>query len=203
MDSGDPDRPVTDGDLLNAIILTLYSTDNWPLLSGAISALRSGDGSQVKFLADYALERDEDGHYEPGDGAQVAINCLDHPSDEEIDYDEVTAEAAELEDISPLFGPALGYGEVACAKFPIKTDFGPRAIEAPEAPTMVVIGTTGAQLPVRMVEAMVDQLWTRCCSPGTAKATPPTAMAPAPTRPWTSNSSTVSCLRTVCAAEGG
>src|SRR5690625_4665660 len=41
MDSGDPDRPVTDGDLLNAIILTLYSTDNWPLLSGAISALRS------------------------------------------------------------------------------------------------------------------------------------------------------------------
>src|SRR5699024_8138902 len=143
MDSGDPARPVTDGDLLNAIILTLYSTDNWPLLSGAISALRSGDGSQVKFLSDYALERDEDGHYEPGDGAQVAINCLDHPSDEEIDYDEVTAEAAELEDISPLFGPALGYGEVACAKFPIKTDFGPRAIEAPEAPTMVVIGTTG------------------------------------------------------------
>jgi len=159
MDSGDPDRPVTDGDLLNAIILTLYSTDNWPLLSGAISALRSGDGSQVKFLSDYALERDEDGHYEPGDGAQVAINCLDHPSDEEIDYDEVTAEAAELEDISPLFGPALGYGEVACAKFPIKTDFGPRAIEAPEAPTMVVIGTTGdPATPYEWSEAMVDQL---------------------------------------------
>lgn len=158
VDSGDPDRPVTEVDLMNAIVISLYATENWPLLTSGISALHGGEGSQVKFLSDFAIERDEDGRYAPGDGASLAINCLDLPTDE-VDREEAEAEAEGFEGISALFGPAFAYTDVGCAAFPITTDVGPQAIAAPQAPTMVVIGTTGdPATPYEWSEAMVSQL---------------------------------------------
>lgn len=157
VESGDPDRPVTDGDLLNAIVLSLYSTENWGLLSSAISAMLAGDGGQVKFLADFAIERDEDGHYKPSDGAMFAINCLDLPG--HLDKDATRAQAEEFVELSPLFGASMAYGSVGCAGFPIESGGGPRLIAAPEAPPMVVVGTTGdPATPYEWSTAMAEQL---------------------------------------------
>ena len=159
LDSEDPERPTTDADLMNTIIISLYSTENWGFLSAAVSDLYAGDGALTKRLSDFALEREEDGTYAPGDGAMLAINCLDLPEEGELDRDRLRAEAAKYEEISPLFGSALGYSDIGCATFPIKTDFGPRAIAAPDAPTMVVIGTTGdPATPYEWSEAMAGQL---------------------------------------------
>lgn len=159
VDSGDPDRPATEIDLMNAITLTLYATDNWPLLASALTSIRSGDGYEVKFLSDYALERDEDGHYKPGDGAMTAITCLDDPVTTVPDQEALLAEAEEFEEISPLFGGAFAFGDIACALFPIKPAVDPGPVAAPDAPTMVVIGTTGdPATPYEWSEAMVSQL---------------------------------------------
>lgn len=157
--TGDPDRPATNLDLMNAIVLSLYSTDNWPLLTSALGAIQRGDGGQVKFLSDFAIERDADGRYPPSDGAMLAINCLDHPHPADFDYEELLAEAEEFEEISPLFGSTVSFHEVACATFPIKSEHGPRAIAAPQAPTMLVIGITGdPATPYAWAEAMAAQL---------------------------------------------
>src|SRR5690625_4772431 len=157
--SGDPDRPVTEADLLNAIVVSLYSTDNWMLLTSALTALQQGDGGQVKFLSDFAIERDPAGQYPPSDGAALAINCLDMPHTDPLDLPALLQEAEEYEEISPLFGQVLGFGQVACSRFPIKTQFGPHAASAPEAPTVVVIGVTGdPATPYDWSLAMAEQL---------------------------------------------
>lgn len=158
-ETADPDRPVTEVDLLNTIVLSLYSTMSWQWLSTAIGDLQQDDGTMVRFLSDYAMERKEDGTYAPGDGAMAAIDCLDRPMRDEPDWQELRALEQEYEELSPIFGPSIAYAEVGCWAFPIKTDYGPRALSATGAPTMVVIGTTGdPATPYEWSKAMVEQL---------------------------------------------
>ncbi|TDE94277.1 alpha/beta hydrolase [Occultella glacieicola] len=155
--SGDPDRPANDADLMNSIIVSLYNPASWPTLSSAIAALQDGDGSQVRFLSDYALDRDEDGNYPEDQGAFRAIDCLDYPV--EVDRDAMRAEAEELTEISRLFGPYNGYGEVGCGTMPVQSTAVREPIAAEGTPPILVIGTTrDPATPYEWAESMADQL---------------------------------------------
>src|SRR5699024_535281 len=78
--SGEPDRPATESDLMNAIVIALYSPQSWQVLTSALTALiQDDDGSQVRYLADFAMERDDNGEYPEDEGAFRLIDCSDYP----------------------------------------------------------------------------------------------------------------------------
>ncbi|UFU03417.1 alpha/beta hydrolase [Ruania suaedae] len=155
--SGDPERPATDADLFNAITVTMYSPASWPSLTSAVETLLDDDGSQVRFLSDYALEREDDGTYPEDQGAFRAIDCLDYPV--ELDRQASLGHAEANEEISELFGQALSYGEVGCATMPVGSDAVREEIAAPGTPPIVVIGTTGdPATPYEWAQSLADQL---------------------------------------------
>ncbi|SEE91581.1 alpha/beta hydrolase [Ruania alba] len=157
VESGEPDRPVTDSDLMNAIIVALYSASSWPTLTSAITALNDGDGSQVRFLSDFAMEREDDGTYPADQGAFRAIDCLDYPV--QLDREASMANAEANTENSELFGESLSYGEVGCATMPVSSDAEREEIHAPGTPPIVVIGTTrDPATPYEWAESLADQL---------------------------------------------
>ncbi|UFU07154.1 alpha/beta hydrolase [Ruania halotolerans] len=157
VESGDPDRPATDSDLLNAITVALYSPASWPSLTSAVGALNEGDGSQVRFLSDFAMEREDDGSYPEDQGAFRAIDCLDYQV--ELNREESLANAEANTEISELFGEPLSYGEVACATMPVTSDAQRDEIHAPGTPPIVVIGTTrDPATPYEWAESLAEQL---------------------------------------------
>jgi pimeloyl-ACP methyl ester carboxylesterase len=158
VDVGDPDRPVTDSDLINAIIISMYGTDWWPTLSESIAMyLDDGDASQIRLMSDIAADLDEDGNYPLDEGAYTLINCLDYPVT--LDRAAITADAEELEEQNDLFGPYFGYGEVSCATLPFQSTADRQPIAAEGVPPIVVIGTTrDPATPYEWAESMADQL---------------------------------------------
>ena len=157
VDSGDPERPVTDSDLYNAIVIALYSPSSWQVLTSAIAALMQDDGSQVRFLADYAMERDDNGQYPEDEGAFRLIDCSDYPV--ELDRAHSRELAEENAEISELFGEAFSYGEVACSAMPVSSDAVREPIHAEGTPPIVVIGTTrDPATPHEWAESLAEQL---------------------------------------------
>lgn len=156
--TSDPERDVTDIELMNAMAVALYRTDFWPALTEALTLLLdSDDGSVVLSMSDVAIQRDEDGEYPPDQGAFAAINCLDFPA--ELDRDRITAHAESLEDISDVFGPYFGYGEAACATRPFDAVGEREPIAAEGAAPILVIGTTrDPATPVEWAESLAEQL---------------------------------------------
>ncbi len=156
--SGDPERPVTDSDLYNAIVIALYSPDSWPVLTSAMAALiNNDDGAQIRFLADVAMERDDNGEYPEDEGAFRLIDCSDYPV--ELDQQRSRELAEENAEISELFGEAFSYGEVGCAAMPITSDAVREPIHAEGTPPIVVIGTTrDPATPYDWAESLAEQL---------------------------------------------
>lgn len=155
----DPDRRVTDSDLISAIIISMYGPSwGWPTLSEAMSAyLDDGDTSQIELLADYAADLDDDGNYPLDEGAFQLIDCLDYPVT--LDRDAITANADALTEANDLFGPYFGYGEVGCATLPFQSTATREPIAAPGTDPIVVIGTTrDPATPYEWAESLADQL---------------------------------------------
>lgn len=157
-DTGDPDRPATDSDLIDAIIISLYSTQSWPILTQALDSLISqGDAGTIKWLADYSLQRESDGSYPNDQGAFTAINCLDFPVDGSRAA--VQAAAVKMEKDSPMFGPYVAYGQVSCATWPFPSSVTRQPIAATGAPPIVVIGTErDPATPYEWAESLASEL---------------------------------------------
>ncbi len=79
LDTGDPERPLTQSLMFTGIAQGLYAQQLWPMLTTGISQATSGDGTGLLTLADAYLERTEDGHYGQTLAANPAIFCLDVP----------------------------------------------------------------------------------------------------------------------------
>lgn len=156
--SGDPDRPVTQSDLLNAIVIALYSPQNWPVLTSALQALiNHNDAGQIRFLSDFANERDQDGNYPPDTGAFRLIDCSDYPVHSDRQRSRQLAD--KNAQLSELFGRALSFGEVACAAMPVEAHRVHEPIHAEGTPPIVVVGTTrDPATPYEWAASLADQL---------------------------------------------
>ena len=123
------------------VLLGLYSESFWSTLDAALTATDKGDGALLLRLADFYLARNADGTYDNETDANYAVNCLDRPVSTDIAaYDALGPVYA---GVSPLFGPAFQYSNLACAYWPVKPTgrVGPLTVDG--APPILLIGGTG------------------------------------------------------------
>ncbi len=90
-------------------------------------------------IADLLAGRRPDGSWDNLWEANAAVNCLD--SSDRPTPEQVEAEAADLTDVSPIFGPVIAWSGLQCSYWPVAADPIPLAV-ATGAPPIVVIGTT-------------------------------------------------------------
>lgn len=140
LETDDPDRRLTPGELDLGIVSALYSQGAWPFLAQAIYlAETTADGTLFQVLADLYLGRQLDGTYTNQVEAGSFINCADDAA--RPDVDTVWAQADEIADGSDWFDELLR-GSFGCVGTPDPIDpllLGP----ASGAPPILVIGTTG------------------------------------------------------------
>ncbi len=157
IDSGDPDRPVNDSEVISAIIMSMYNPGWWPTLSEALGLVMEGDGSQALLMSDISSDLDDNGNYPEDQGAFRLIDCLDYPVT--TDRAEITANADALIEANDLFGQYFGYGEVGCFTLPFTSGAVRDEITAPGTPPILVIGTTrDPATPYEWAESLADQL---------------------------------------------
>jgi len=158
LESGDSDRPLTEGLGFYGIAVTLYNQDYWTILSSALAAGLAGDGSQLLQLADAYLDRGPDGTYN-NNSAQViyAVNCLDKPVD--VSVPEIQASESEYEEVAPVFGRVFAWSLLGCSNWPVQSAQKPLTIDADGAAPIVVVGTTrDPATPYQWAEALADEL---------------------------------------------
>lgn len=154
-------RSVTGSLATMGVITPLYSQATWDYLTQALTqAVRQRDGSTLLLLADLSSGRQEDGTYRSNSSEALwAVNCADYPvNGDRADWD---AEAQQLAQDAPVFGPALAYSEGMCAAWPQEAQAaGPvEPLTADGAPPIVVIGTTGdPATPYAWSRSLADQL---------------------------------------------
>ncbi|MHB8437951.1 MAG: alpha/beta hydrolase [Acidimicrobiales bacterium] len=130
-------RTAGPGALYTAALSALYNTSSWNELADALAQAQAGNGAQLVNMTE---------GYDSGNGpnavdANNAVNCLDHsvttkPSD-------FAALAAQAGTAAPVFGPMLEWGLLECAVWPAHNDRVPAPINAPGAPPIVVVGSSG------------------------------------------------------------
>jgi len=133
--------------MFTAIILPLYSEDNWSFLDQLFDDVKAGGTDVAFFLSDFYFDRESDGTYTTNSTeAFIAINCLDlppgeTPTDEAVLRAEATEEAQQIIAAAPLFGPSMAWG-TGCWAWPFDGVGSRDAITAPGSPDILVIGTT-------------------------------------------------------------
>jgi pimeloyl-ACP methyl ester carboxylesterase len=131
------------GELYNAVLVSLYSKENWVALETALATAEKGDGELLLALRDSIAGRREDGTWSHLPDANQAIVCADQKeraTDADGD-DQLRAQwSAEL----PLLGSAFATGTPGCYGFPKPTEaLSPvTAKDLDRVPPVVVIGST-------------------------------------------------------------
>jgi pimeloyl-ACP methyl ester carboxylesterase len=139
--AGDDGRELGANTMFTAIILPLYSRDNWSYLDQLFTDVRKGSASVAFQLADSYNDRSASGTYSSNQTeAFQAYNCLDYPNDPNVD--DMRTQAAELAKQAPLFGPVMSWGSTSCAAWPYKGTRPRGPIAADGSAPILVVGTT-------------------------------------------------------------
>lgn len=140
------------------IIVAMYDQESWEILHEAMLLAFGGDGSGLLYLSDFYTDRQDDGSYKNnGNEAIYAVNCLDHPGDDTIEG--IQKQLPALLEASPVFGRNIGWSNLPCAHWPVKSDVEPRETVAEGAAPILVIGTTrDPATPYAWAESLADQL---------------------------------------------
>ena len=139
--ANDDGRQLGSGAMFTAIILPLYNEANWPSLRDLFTSVFQGDASYAFQLADNYNSRNPDGSYRDNQTeAFIAINCRDAHGDGSVD--EMRAEAEQLRQLAPVFGPQMSWGGTGCPNWPVPATRERLPISAPGSPDILVIGTT-------------------------------------------------------------
>lgn len=151
-------RLLWQGTMFTAIILPLYSQDNWGFLDDLFTEVFRGETATAFFLADAYNGRNSDGTYlDNSTEAFIAINCLDYVSDSTNEG--MRAEAALLAEAAPVFGPVMSYGGSLCKAWPFPSTRERVAIAAEGSADILVVGTTNdPATPYVWAERLADQL---------------------------------------------
>jgi pimeloyl-ACP methyl ester carboxylesterase len=153
----DPDRPLTQALFVTGFAMALYSDQYWDTLDTALAEALKGNGTTFLLLADSYNDRDEAGRYGQVMEANMAIYCLDHGVD--ADLDQIRAFADQLGAEYPPFGETMGWGVLGCSVWPIAPVLQPQELTAEGADPILVIGTTGdPATPYEWAQGLADQL---------------------------------------------
>ena len=150
-------RQLTLALFLNGVADALYTPSTWPDLQVALAAGAQGNGSKLLALSDDLTERQADGSYNSLSSALPAVNCVDsvYPTN----LDEYKAKAAEAAKVAPVFGPAIVWGSLVCAYWPVPAAFQPGPVHATGAPPILVIGTTAdPATPYEWAQSLASEL---------------------------------------------
>lgn len=154
---GSDGRMLSVGTMLTAIITPLYSQSNWGYLDRLWESVAQGDADVALSLADFYYDRVDGRYLSNSTEAFSAINCLDYPNDP--DPERMREEAAELAEIAPTIGRFQGYGDIACAAWPVAGAAERGGVAAAGADPILVVGTTGdPATPYRWAESLAQQL---------------------------------------------
>ena len=156
--TNDPDRPLTEGLAVTAMIGAMYNTEWWPELTNAYSdATRRNDGTAMLEIADLMNSRNPDGTY--ADNSTDAINAINNLDYKPAGTDaEWIARADALKSELSILDRYVGYPSAGLSAWP--TEHAERApIHATGAAPILVIGTThDPATPYPMAEALASQL---------------------------------------------
>jgi pimeloyl-ACP methyl ester carboxylesterase len=150
------DRPVGAGELVNAILGSLYSQVTWGLLTVGLNGALDGDASTLLFLADSFTGRQDNGEYSNLTEAHKAVSCLDSETDRDPQHHIDLADDFEAQ--APFFGRGAAQFGFYCAFWEAE----PEPLTAPRAagaPPILVIGSTGdPATPYKWAVTLAQQL---------------------------------------------
>ena len=160
MQTRDPQRPLTQGLGVTALIGPLYAQGYWwqQLMPALDAAINRADGTALLAIADAVSSRQSDGSYS-GNGAEalMAVNCLDYPVQGDNTSWEENAKA--VNEASPTFGSQLLYPDAYCQGWGHTSSRKREKITASGAAPILVVGTTGdPATPYAWSESLADQL---------------------------------------------
>lgn len=142
--------------LMTAIIVTLYSQDNWGVLSQGLDGVLQGDPYIAFYLADAYNSREDGVYLDNSSEAFRAYNCMDYP----IEDDQAAEDAADakIAQGAPTVAPYWS-GPDSCAVWPYPPTGTRHEIHADGAGPILVIGTTNdPATPYEWSVALADQL---------------------------------------------
>jgi len=140
-----------------AVLGALYSESYWPVLATALAQAKDGDGSLMLAISDPFRGRKPNGSYSNEQDAYTANICLDYPAPSDVAT--YTDWARQLTSAAPHFAQMIAYNDLICAFWAVPAQGRPHAVSAPDAPPIVIVGTTGdPATPYSWSEALAEQL---------------------------------------------
>jgi pimeloyl-ACP methyl ester carboxylesterase len=128
-----------------------------PALAAALAQTAGGLGNKLLELSDQYTGRSVGGRYTNETAALYAIGCLDGPSPPTVAAVEQLAARATA--VAPHFGAATVWLGLPCTFWPAPAPRASSAIEARDAPPIVVVGTTGdPATPYAWAQSLARQL---------------------------------------------
>lgn len=151
-------RQLTGGDALYGVWAPLYSKTLWPVLDKGLQGAIAGNGSVLMALADYYLDRTDQGKFKNNTFEVFnAINCLDR--DDGLPSAQIPRYLPRFEKASPTFGATFAASLSVCAVWPVHTGSKPAPVRAVGSPPILVVGTTrDPATPLVWAQALARQL---------------------------------------------
>ncbi|MGY1591325.1 alpha/beta hydrolase [Geodermatophilus sp. SYSU D00708] len=151
-------RQATPGVVMTAIQAALYTTSAWPQLAQGLAAAQKGDSQQLFSLADSYYGRLQDGTYSNLIDANLAINCADTDTDQQVPEDEVRTLAADWGQRYPLFGAGAAAGLYTCSVWDAERTPVPDRDAEGSAPILVVGNSGDPVTPLPGAQDMAEDL---------------------------------------------
>ena len=127
-----------------AVLSFLYFPDSdYPRLEQALNeAVSNRDGTAIIGLVDERVNRGQDGRYlDNSTDAFYAVTCADMPYNGTAE--DVARLAKEWSSAAPTFGPALAWGMLVCANWPVTTGERFTSVRADGSAPILVVSTAG------------------------------------------------------------
>jgi pimeloyl-ACP methyl ester carboxylesterase len=150
-------RSLTVALAVQGVAAALYTTQDWQPLTASLSAAMKGNPAGLLTLSDQIDGRQSNGSYDNLIESNMAINCVDRPSLGPISAYAAAAIAGAKDD-GPTFGEFIGWGNVACADWPVAAELAPGPISPAGSPPIMVVGTLrDPATPYRWAQALAKE----------------------------------------------